>query len=99
MIFNLNKILKLLKRNAELTFLLMLIAITIISTTFYNDKKMLINENYKNLISNTYFQKSVTYIISNLAPKYKNIDHKILPGETFDSILKSILKPEAKQSN
>ena len=89
MIFNLNKILKLLKRNAELTFLLMLIAITIISTTFYNDKKMLINENYKNLISNTYFQKSVTYIISNLAPKYKNIDHKILPGETFDNILKN----------
>ena len=89
MIFNLNKISKLLKRNAEFTFLLLLIGITIISTTFYNDKKILINKNYKNLISNTYFQKSVEHIISNLVPKYKNIDHKILPGETFDNILKN----------
>ena len=88
MIINLNNILKLLKRNAEFTFLLLLIGITIISTTFYNDKKMLINENYKNLISNTYFQESIKHIISNLAPKYKNIDHKIIPGETFNSILK-----------
>ena len=88
MIINLNNILKLLKRNAEFTFLLLLIGITIISTTFYNDKKMLINKNYKNLISNTYFQESIKHIISNLAPKYKNIDHKIIPGETFNSILK-----------
>jgi len=89
MIINLNNILKLLKRNAEFTFLLLLIGITIISTTFYNDKKMLINENYKNLISNTYFQESIKHIISNLAPKYKSIEHKILPGETFSSILKN----------
>ena len=89
MIFNLNKISKLLKRNAEFTFLLLLIGITIISTTFYNDKKTLINKNYKNLISNTYFQESIKHIISNLAPKYKNIEHKILPGETFNSILKN----------
>ena len=89
MISNLNKISKLLKRNAEFTFLLLLISITIISTTFYNDRKILINENYKSLISNTYFQESIKHIISNLAPKYKNIDHKILPGETFNSILKN----------
>ena len=50
---------------------------------------MLINENYKSLISNIYFQKSIKYIISNLSPKYKNIEHKILPGETFDNILKN----------
>ena len=89
MIINLNKILKFLKGNAEFTFLLLLIGITIISTTFYNDKKKLINKNYKNLISNTYFQESIKHIISNLAPKYKNIEHKILPGETFNSILKN----------
>ncbi len=89
MIINLNKILKFLKGNAEFTFLLLLIGITIISTTFYNDKKTLINKNYKSLISNTYFQESIKHIISNLAPKYKNIEHKILPGETFNSILKN----------
>ena len=50
---------------------------------------MLINENYKSLISNIYFQKSIKHIISNLSPKYKNIEHKILPGETFDNILKN----------
>ena len=89
MIINLNKILKFLKGNAEFTFLLLLIGITIISTTFYNDKKTLINKNYKSLISNTYFQESIKHIISNLAPKYKNIEHKVLPGETFNNILKN----------
>ena len=89
MLFNLNKISKLLRRNAEFTFLLLLIGLTMISTTFYNNKKMLINENYKSLISNIYFQKSIKHIISNLSPKYKNIEHKILPGETFDNILKN----------
>jgi len=44
MIFNLNKIIKLIKKNIEITFLFLLIIITITSTTFYNNNKLVVNE-------------------------------------------------------
>ena len=89
MIFNLNKIAKPIKNNAEIAFLFLLIIITIISTTFYNNKKVLINEHYKDLVNNIYFKKTINHIFDNLTPKYKNINHKISKGETFDKILNS----------
>ena len=87
MIFNSNKIIKLLKKKGEIIFFFLLLVITVVSTTFYNNKKKLINENYKTVINNIYFQKSINQIIGNLVPRYKNIDHKISKGETFDKIL------------
>ena len=87
MIFNLNKILILIKRNTEFTFLFLLILVTITSTTFYNDKKKFINENYRDIINNIYFQKSIEHIFDNLNPRYKSVEHKISKGETFDRIL------------
>ena len=87
MIFSSNKIIKIIKKNIEITFLLLLLLITISSTTIYNNKKIFIEENYKNLINNIYFQKSITQIFDDLVPRYKNIDHKISSGETFDKIL------------
>jgi len=67
--------------------------ITISSTTIYKNKKILIGENYKNLINNIYFQKSIDQIFDNLVPRYKNIDHKISNGETFDKILNNYSIP------
>ena len=93
MIFNLNKILKLLKKNAGLVFLFLLIVTTVASTTIYNNNKTLIYLNYKNVINNIYFKKSVDHIFNNLNPRYKKIDHKILSGETFDKILKKYSIP------
>ena len=55
MIFKLNKTLKLIKSNIEFTFLFLLVVITIISTTFYNDNKKLVNEKYKDTINNIYY--------------------------------------------
>ena len=49
--------------------------------------------NYKNLINNIYFQKSINQIFDNLVPRYKNIDHKISNGETFNKILNSYSIP------
>ena len=93
MIFSSNKIIKIIKKNIEITFLLLLLLITISSTTIYNKKKILIDENYKNLINNIYFQKSINQIFDNLVPRYKNIDHKISSGETFDKILNNYSIP------
>jgi len=93
MIFSSNKIIKIIKKNIEITFLFLLLLITISSTTIYNEKKVLIDENYKNLINNIYFQKSINQIFDNLVPRYKNINHKISNGETFDKILNNYSIP------
>jgi len=85
--FSSKKIIKLIKKNIEIIFVSILLLITITSTTFYNNKKTIIKENYKNVINNIYFQKSINQIFNNLIPRYKNIDHKISSGETFDKIL------------
>ena len=71
-----------------------LIVLSIVTTQLYNLNKTTINNNYVNLINNTYFQKTINHGLNNLSPKYKNIEHKILPGESFDKILKKYEIPE-----
>ena len=89
MIFSINKIIKQAKKKSEVTLVFLLLLITITSTTFYNKHKITIYENYIDTINNIYFQKSISQILDNLVPRYKNIDHKISNGETFDKILDS----------
>ena len=93
MIFSLNKNIKIIKKNIEISLIFLLLIITVISTTLYNSYKKLINENYKDVINNIYFQKSVNEIFNNLTPRYKNINHRVAVGETFDKILNSYLVP------
>ena len=99
MIFSSNKIIRLFKKNIEFLFLFLLLLVSIVSTTFYNNKKILINKNYKELINNIYFQKSVNQIFDNLKPKYKNINHKISSGETFNKILTNYAIPNEEILN
>ena len=75
MIFNLKNKIKLIKKNIEVALLFLIIVITIISTTFYNNHKKIIVDNYKDVVNNIYFQKT--------------INHKTSNGETFDKILNS----------
>ena len=93
MIFRLNKILKFIKKNIEIVLTFSMVLITVASTTLYNNNKTLVNENYKNVINNIYFKKSINQIFNNLKPRYKNIDHKISSGDTFDKILKNYSIP------
>jgi len=93
MTFSSNKIIQIIKKNIEITILFLLLLITIVSTSIYNNKKILIDENYKDLVNNIFFQKSINQIFDNLIPRYKNIDHKISSGETFDKILNNYLIP------
>ena len=77
------------KKNTEIFALSLLIIITVISTTYYNFNKKKIYNNYKDIISNVYLKKSITHLFDNLEPKYKMISHRVMPGETFNSILES----------
>ena len=78
----------------EITFLILLLIITITSTKFYNSRKLIVNENYKEIINNIYFQKSINHIFDNFSPRYKVINHKVLQGEAFDKILKRYSVPD-----
>jgi len=87
MIFNSKKIIRIIKKNIEIALLFFFLFVTIASTIFHNNKKNLVNRNYKAIINNIYFQNSVNQVLDNLLPRYKNINHKISKGETFDKIL------------
>ena len=58
--FSKYKIIKPIKKNIEIVFLFLLILITIISTTYYNNHKLLINKNYTDLINISTFKKALT---------------------------------------
>ena len=92
--FELSKILLKIRKNNSLFLLLGLIIITIISTQIYNINKKKINNNYLNLINNTYFQKNLKHILNNLEPRYQTIEHKISSGESFDKILNEYKIPK-----
>ncbi len=79
--------LKKLKINNEIFSLSLLIIITIVFTTYYNFTKSKISNNYKDIIGNLYFKKSVNYFFENLEPRFKKISHKISAGETLSSVL------------
>ena len=85
----LDKIKLSIKKNTEILALGLLVLITIISTTYYNQSKKKIHNNYKNTLHNVYFKKTINHLFNNLEPKFKKIEHKIQPGETFDTILSS----------
>ena len=92
----LNIINKKFTNNGSIFFLLLLVLFSIFGTQIYNYNKQTINQNYLNLINNTYFQKSFSHMLDNLKPKYVNIEHKILEGETFDEVLDKYKIPESE---
>ena len=77
------------RKNIEIFGLIFLIAITVVSTSYFNFKKNNNIQGYNNFIGNIYFKKTLSHLVDNLDPKYKKIKHKIKSGETFDKILES----------
>ena len=77
------------RKNIQIFGLIFLVALTIVSTSYFNFKKNNNIQAYNNFIDNVYFKKTLTHLVDNLEPKYKKIKHKIKSGETFDKILES----------
>ena len=77
------------KINNEIFALSFLIIVTIIFTSYYNFTKTKITNNYKDIVHNLYFKKSLNYFFDNLEPKFKKITHKVKDNETLSSILEN----------
>ena len=82
----------------EIIALFALIIITTVLTLYYNYTKKKINNDYKQIIENIYFKKTINHFLNKLEPRFKKISHNVKIGETFDSILEnySIDKEEVK---
>jgi murein DD-endopeptidase MepM/ murein hydrolase activator NlpD len=91
-----NKIITKLKNYTEIVALGILIFLTVLFTSYYNFTKKNILNNYKDIINNIYFKKTSNHFFNKLEPRFKKINHRVSPGETFDSILEqySIKKSE-----
>ncbi len=76
-----------LKVKNEVLALAILIIITSIFTIYHNQTKNRINDNYKKVIENFYFKKTVNHFFEKFEPRFKKISHKVQEGETFTSIL------------
>ena len=83
-------------KNPEIFYLFLLVLIAVISTSYYNFNKNKIYNNYRVIINNIYLKKTLNHFFNELEPRFKKINHSILPGETFDNILEmySIKKSE-----
>ena len=77
------------KKNYEILSLVLLVIFTSIFTTYLNNINKNYNDTYGNLIDNVYLKKTLNYLVENLEPKYKKINHNIKSGETFDKILEN----------
>ena len=75
------------KANNEILALIILIILTSIFTIYHNQTKDRINNNYKKIIENFYFKKTVNHFFDQFEPRFKKISHKVREGETFTSIL------------
>jgi murein DD-endopeptidase MepM/ murein hydrolase activator NlpD len=87
------------KIKKEVSALIILLFLTVIFTTYYNQKQNQIKKNYNNLINNLYFKKTSKHFLDKLEPKFKKIRHQIKEGETFDIILNQYLVDDKEIQN
>ncbi len=82
----------------EIIALFALIIITTILTLYHNYTKKKVSNDYKQIIENIYFKKTINHFFNKLEPRFKKISHNVKIGETFDSILDEYLidKEEVK---
>jgi len=78
------------RKNVEIVFLIFLLLISIFITQLYNVNSKKIQEDYIEILRNSYFKKSINYLFSNLKPKYENIEYRIKQGDTLVNVLNNL---------
>ena len=79
------------KIQKEILALVALILISTIFALYHNYTKKEINNNYKQILENVYFKKTINHFFDKFEPRFKKISHNVGIGETFDSILENYL--------
>ena len=75
------------KKNLDFVILIATALIVILIVQTYNYIKEERKKHLFDILNNIYFEKTLHIIFNSLEPKYINIEHKVSPGESFNSIL------------
>ena len=84
---NFSKFKSIIKKNLEFVILISTTLIVILIVQTFNFIKEERKKHLFDILNNVYFEKTLHIIFNNLEPKYINIEHKVSPGESFNSIL------------
>ena len=84
---NFPKFKSIIKKNLELVILISTALIVILIVQTFNFIKEERKKHLLDVLNNIYFEKTLHIIFNNLEPKYINIEHKVSPGGSFNSIL------------
>ena len=90
---------EIIKKNQELSFVIVLIITSVLLTQLFQISKNQSTKEYLKVINNLYFQKTFTNVLSGFQPKYLRVKHKIKNNDTINNILKSYGVPNNEINN
>ena len=90
---------EIIKKNQELSFVIVLIIISVLLTQLFQISKNQSTKEYLKVINNLYFQKTFTNVLGGFQPKYFRVKHKIKNNDTINNILKSYGVPNNEINN
>ena len=88
-----------LRKNQELSFVILLIITSVILTQLFQASKNQSTKEYLKIINNLYFQKTFKNVLEGFEPKYLKVEHKIANNDTINNILKNYGVPKNEINN
>ena len=88
-----------LKKNQELSFVIVLIITSVILTQLFQASKNQSTKEYLKIINNLYFQKTFKNVLEGFEPKYLKVEHKIKNNDSINNILKNYGVPKNEINN
>ena len=76
-----------LKKNYTIVIVFLTLSVTILVTSSYNKYLAYEKENYKKIINNIYFKKTIEYFLDDLNPKYTDKTYSVRAGDSLEKIL------------
>ena len=76
-----------LKKNYTIVIVFFTLSVTILVTSSYNKYLAYEKENYKKIINNIYFKKTIEYFLDDLNPKYTDKTYNVQAGDSLEKIL------------
>ena len=94
------KVIKKFIKNKEYEYFLWLIFLgflVFVILNFYNSNQSKQTEILKKSLNNIYLHKSISSILSELEPRYKNIKYTAKAGDTYESIINKLKVDEIEK--
>ena len=76
-----------LKKNYTIVIVFFTLSVTILVTSSYNKYLAYEKENYKKIINNIYFKKTIEYFLDDLNPKYTDKTYTVQAGDSLEKVL------------